>query len=162
MQILPATLADIPAIQTLATHTWHMTYDSLVPAGQVDYMLGLFYTDEVLHQQLTDPKHHFFVCYQENQLVGYAQGIEQANNMKLSKLYVLPNQQGNGIGQHLMKAIEHCAQSLHYSIIQLYVNRGNPAQQFYEKQGFVIVREEDVPIGDYYMNDFVMEKSLWV
>jgi len=162
MQILPATLADIPAIQTLAAHTWHITYYSLVPAGQVDYMLGLFYTDEVLHQQLTDPKHHFFVCYQENQLVGYAQGIEQANNMKLSKLYVLPNQQGNGIGQHLMKAIEHCAQSLHYSIIQLYVNRGNPAQQFYEKQGFVIVREEDVPIGDYYMNDFVMEKSLWV
>jgi hypothetical protein len=40
------------------------------------------------------------------------------------------------------------------------VNRYNNAKSFYEKMGFAIVREEDIPIGPYWMNDYVMRKAL--
>jgi hypothetical protein len=43
-------------------------------------------------------------------------------------------------------------------ILRLNVNRYNKARQFYERMGFAVVREEDVPIGNnYFMNDYVME-----
>jgi diamine N-acetyltransferase len=42
------------------------------------------------------------------------------------------------------------------SILDLNVNRHNPAKSFYEKIGFTVLREEDVPIGPYWMNDYVM------
>jgi ribosomal protein S18 acetylase RimI-like enzyme len=38
----------------------------------------------------------------------------------------------------------------------LNVNRYNPAKDFYEKLGFKIILEEDIPIGQYWMNDYVM------
>jgi ribosomal protein S18 acetylase RimI-like enzyme len=43
----------------------------------------------------------------------------------------------------------------------LNVNRYNKARFFYEKLGFVIMKEEDIDIGSgYYMIDYVMEKKL--
>ena len=44
--------------------------------------------------------------------------------------------------------------------LDLNVNRHNKAKSFYEKMGFTIAYEEDIPIGDYWMNDFVMRKEL--
>ncbi len=44
---------------------------------------------------------------------------------------------------------------------QLNVNRKNIANRFCERNGFIVINEEDTGIGDgYYMNDYVMEKNL--
>jgi len=41
------------------------------------------------------------------------------------------------------------------------VNRQNNAKNFYEKLGFVVIKEEDIDIGNgYFMNDYVMEMML--
>ena len=45
-------------------------------------------------------------------------------------------------------------------VLELNVNRYNKALVFYEKMGFRTIREEDVPIGPYWMNDYVMCKQL--
>ncbi|RZK15387.1 MAG: GNAT family N-acetyltransferase, partial [Hymenobacter sp.] len=44
--------------------------------------------------------------------------------------------------------------------LELNVNRHNPALAFYERQGFAQHREEDIAIGPYWMNDFVLRKDL--
>ena len=45
--------------------------------------------------------------------------------------------------------------------LQLQVNRDNAAKSFYEKLGFVILKEADFDIGNgYFMRDYVMEKKL--
>ena len=45
--------------------------------------------------------------------------------------------------------------------LQLNVNRNNKAKEFYERQGFAVIKEEDIDIGNgYLMNDYVMEKVL--
>ena len=47
------------------------------------------------------------------------------------------------------------------SALQLNVNRHNKALHFYEKQGFKIIRKEDIDIGSgYFMNDYVLELKL--
>ena len=45
-------------------------------------------------------------------------------------------------------------------MLDLNVNRHNQAQEFYKKLGFKIIREEDVPVGQYFMNDYVMRLNL--
>jgi hypothetical protein len=40
------------------------------------------------------------------------------------------------------------------------VNRNNPALHFYESLGFFMHHPVDIPIGPYWMNDFVMRKSI--
>ena len=44
--------------------------------------------------------------------------------------------------------------------LDLNVNRYNKAKSFYEKMGFNVAYEEDIPIGKYWMNDYVMRIEL--
>jgi ribosomal protein S18 acetylase RimI-like enzyme len=45
--------------------------------------------------------------------------------------------------------------------MQLNVNRHNRAKAFYERQGYHVILEEDIAIGDgFFMNDYRMEKRL--
>jgi len=74
---------------------------------------------------------------------------------------VLPSEQKNGLGSKLLHfGIMHSKNKGAIKII-LQVNRANKAVQFYLKNNFSIISEGDFPIGnDYYMNDYVMEKTL--
>ena len=93
-------------------------------------------------------------------------GIEQAPGddtpgvAKLHKLYVLPEHHGSGYGMALIDDIRNRLLKSGIYILDLNVNRYNPARGFYEKAGFRVLREEDVPIGPYWMNDFVMRLTL--
>ena len=160
IEILRATENNIEAITQLAKRTWHATYTDLVPAGQIDYMLGLFYDKELLRSQMKDPTHHFLVLMLDQQLAGYAHAIELNDRVKLSKLYFAPEHHGKGLGKVLMETMESRMQSMGYTLIELCVNRGNPAQYFYEKMGYEITEAKDFPIGEYWMNDYVMQKKL--
>ena len=160
-EILKASENQIPAIIALAKRTWYATYSSLVPLEQIAYMLDMFYSEGLLKEQMNDPKHHFLVLMEEGELLGYSHCIELDEKVKLSKLYFAPEQQGKGLGKLMMNAIEAETSSLGFSLIELCVNRGNPAQHFYEKMGFNVIEAKDFPIGEYWMNDYVMQKEIF-
>ncbi len=61
----------------------------------------------------------------------------------------------------LLETVETVAKSMGAENLILNVNRKNKAKTFYEKNGFAVVREEDIDIGKgYFMNDYIMEKTL--
>jgi GNAT superfamily N-acetyltransferase len=68
--------------------------------------------------------------------------------------------QGRGFGRQALAGAEEMVKKLHGKILELNVNRYNTAKVFYENCGYKIIRVEDIPIGEYFMNDFVMEKTL--
>jgi Acetyltransferases len=77
---------------------------------------------------------------------------------KLHKIYVLPYNQGKGTGKFVITEIIRAISRKGGKGLQLNVNRNNKAKDFYEKMGFVVIREEDIDIGNgYFMNDYVME-----
>jgi ribosomal protein S18 acetylase RimI-like enzyme len=94
--------------------------------------------------------------------VGFASYSEVNPSIyKLHKIYILPNQQGFGIGKQVIDYIIDDIQQRGATALQLNVNRNNPAKNFYEKIGFEVVRSEDGDIGNgYFMNDYIMEKKL--
>jgi ribosomal protein S18 acetylase RimI-like enzyme len=79
----------------------------------------------------------------------------------LHKIYVLPSEQGKNFGKQVLDYIISAIKTAGATSLQLNVNRFNKALHFYEKQGFKIIREEDIDIGEgFFMNDYVMEKKI--
>jgi ribosomal protein S18 acetylase RimI-like enzyme len=90
----------------------------------------------------------------------YSHG-NKAGIYKIHKLYVHPMLHGKGFGRKLLDRIIHDVKPKGAKAIQLNVNRNNPAKIFYENYGFTIIGEEDIAIGEeYFMNDYVMEKTI--
>ena len=156
--ILPASLNDIPVIQSLAERTWWSTYSSIISAEQIRYMLDTIYGAEELRHVMNNGSQTFIILSDENGPQGYASfGLRSENPeiCKLHKLYVLPDNQGKGYGKMLVDdVIRRLMPGVKY--LELNVNRHNKARDFYQRAGFKILREEDVSIGPYWMNDYVM------
>lgn len=169
LSIRQATPEDIPLIRQLTDVIWPATYETILSGEQIEYMLEMMYSSESLKKQMEELHHQFLLCYDDDQAVGFASysPIEQ-NIYKLHKIYVLPNQQGKGIGKfvvaHIIDAIRpqgEVSPKAAAVALDLNVNRTNPAKTFYERLGFSVIREEDIDIGcGYWMNDFVMRKEI--
>jgi ribosomal protein S18 acetylase RimI-like enzyme len=153
---------DIPALQKIALPTWESTYLPILSKEQVDFMYQEIYTEEALKKQMQNGQQFFFIL-EEELPVGFL-SISLLNSeesrYKLNKLYLLSERQGGGLGRKALKAAAEYVKSLKGKVLELNVNRYNPALFFYEKCGYSKVREVDIPIGKYWMNDFVMEKQL--
>ena len=163
MEIFKANIHHIPSIISIAKVTWNATYQKIISQAQIDYMLQLFYNEETLLEQINHPQHHFWVLTHQHKLIGYAQCIEDENDtrvLKLSKLYVSPDTQQKGAGKLLMFYIETSCHTLNKSILTLNVNRHNTAKIFYEKMGFKVVEKVDIPLGNFWLNDYVMQKKI--
>jgi GNAT superfamily N-acetyltransferase len=159
-KILPATKAHIPIIIEIAFESWPVAYKGIVEDAQITYMLKEIYQPEKIAAQLQNPNHHFFVLFENDVVLGYAQSFIQEKNIKLSKLYLRPSCKGKGYGKQLIEHVEANALQLGYSEVELCVNRGNKAFDFYEHQGYQNCGEINIPFGPYFMTDYLMRKQL--
>lgn len=103
------------------------------------------------------------LLYEGDNPVGFAAYSvkdEAENIYKLNKIYVLPQSQGKGYGKTLLTAVEGEVKQHGARALDLNVNRHNKAKQFYERCGYHVHVQEDIPIGPYWMNDYVMRKAL--
>ncbi|MBO9204571.1 MULTISPECIES: GNAT family N-acetyltransferase [Niastella] len=153
---------DLSTVEQLAREIWPVAYDGIVPPQQLDYMLDLIYNNEALRNQLLVQQHTFLMVEQDGKPVGFAAYSTVAPGVsKLHKLYVHQSTQGQGLGKKLVDHIIAQLQQGSFHTLRLNVNRYNKARFFYEKLGFIIMKEEDVDIGSgYFMIDYVMEKKL--
>ncbi|MBC5993500.1 GNAT family N-acetyltransferase [Pontibacter sp. SD6] len=160
--IKEATTEDIPVLINLAEATWSPTYRAILSQEQIDYMFDVIYTKEALLQQMQEGQ-QFFIMYEGSRPVGFASySVKYAPEKvyKLNKIYLLPECQGKGYGRYLLKAVEKKVKQAGGAILDLNVNRYNKAKDFYERCGYHVHQQEDIAIGPYWMNDFVMRKSL--
>ena len=161
--IREATVADVPAILQIAEQTWWPTYGPLLGKEQVSYMLSTIYAPEKVMAQVENAEQTFLLLLEDGQPVAfaaYSPREEDADIYKLHKLYCLPATQGKGYGKILIDAVAEKVAEAGKHTLDLNVNRYNKAKTFYEKMGFEVVYDEDIPIGPYWMNDHVMRKKL--
>jgi diamine N-acetyltransferase len=159
ISIFNASSADIHTIQAIADNTWRATYSSILSKDQLQYMLDTIYSTEALSGVMRDGSQEFIIVQDDRGPQGFASfGMrkEDPTIYKLHKLYVLPENHGKGFGKLLVDEIKRRLTSNNVGTLDLNVNRHNPAKSFYEKLGFKVIYEEDVPIGPYFMNDYVM------
>jgi diamine N-acetyltransferase len=160
--IREAGFPDIPTIKMLAEAIWEPTYRSIISREQIDYMFGVIYTQEALRQQMEHGQ-TFLLLYLKEEPVGFAAFSEKdpkENVYKLNKIYLLPACQGIGLGKALLEAVEKEVARRGARLLDLNVNRHNQAKLFYERCGYSVHQEEDIAIGPYWMNDYIMRKQL--
>lgn len=153
---------DIPLIRLLAEKTWWPTYSPILEKEQLDYMLQMIYNEDSLRKAMSETQ-KFLIVEEDNTALGFAsygQWEEDPETWKIFKLYVLPEAHGRGLGARLVTEIKERALQSGMSALVLNVNRHNPAFTFYRKLDFHVLREEDIAIGPYWMNDYVMRMEL--
>jgi diamine N-acetyltransferase len=153
---------DIPLISELAEKTWWPSYSSIISDEQISFMLEDMYSLGSLQKQMNSGI-DFLIAERENMALGFAAySLVDIDNQvfKLHKLYVLPSEQGLGTGKKLIDEVSSSAKLKGGKILELNVNRGNPAQHFYKKTGFEIYQTLDINYHHFVLNDYVMRKEL--
>lgn len=169
----------IAEIDSIARRTWPSAYGEILPPGQIEYMLGMMYSDEALREQMSSKQHRFVIAENMADAVAetVAEGVaESATEMgvasvgfasfqldfpepgtsKIHKLYVLPEAQQLGVGKRLVRYIRETVMATQHALT-LNVNKNNRARSFYTRLGFQVVAEEVIDIGNgYLMDDVVM------
>jgi ribosomal protein S18 acetylase RimI-like enzyme len=151
-------------IRAIAAEVWPIAYGAILSQEQLDYMMEMMYSIPSLQKQVNENGNRFILATKNEIPVGFA-GYEFNYNKKpktkIHKIYILPNQQGKGIGKELIDFIANKAKERHQKGLILNVNKNNVAIRFYERIGFSITKEEVIDIGNgYVMDDYVMEKSI--
>ena len=162
VNMIKAGVEDLPLIHDMAQVVFRHTYRDILSSRQMEYMMEWMYSLPNLHKQLSDG-HVYYIAYISGRPCGYMsiqqEGIESGVMVvHLHKLYVMPSEQGKGIGKLLFKqAVDHVTGCFKPSRIELNVNRMNAAVEFYRHIGMRILREGDFHIGEgFYMNDYIM------
>ncbi len=162
--ITPAKLSDVLIINELAHRIWPVAYKNIIEPGQMEYMLDQMYSISALQHEMEVLKCTYILIRDDEKPVGFASYSPKKNNReiyKLYRIYVLPEEQGKGIGKRIIEYIINEIKPLDIKILELNVNRQNEAKYFYEKLGFKVVTEIDIPIGKgYFMNDYIMQKTV--
>lgn len=157
-------MAGIPIVQDLIRRIWYPTYENILTEQQSAYMLDQMYAAGVLTDQMEHQGQVFLLVYEDDKPVGFAAfecNYKGGTACKLHKIYLLPAMQGRGVGKLLLHDVADRARQLGQHTLLLNVNRFNVAIDFYKSQGFHVIAEEDIDIGNgYFMNDYLMEKNL--
>ena len=161
--IRKATTEDAETVQQLAEKIWWPTYGPILTETQIRYMLDNIYDLNSIRTQIANGVQTYLLLYEDEIPTGFASySLRQENKdvYKLHKLYCLVETKGKGYGKLLLKEVERKVLDAGKTILELNVNKYNPAKRFYEHMGYAVIYEEDIPIGDYWMNDYVMRKEL--
>lgn len=156
---------DIPVLVQLADEIWHQHFTPIIGAEQVAYMLERFQSEWAISDAIDrEGYRYYFFCY-DGERVGYI-GIvpKEDGSLFLSKLYLRQAYRGKKIARAGMTFLEMLCRENGWRRIFLTCNRDNGnSVAAYKKMGFVILYEQDAPIGNgFVMNDYVMEKIVEV
>ncbi len=152
---------DIPAMCDMAARVWRAHYvPEVVTAEQIEYMLPMLYTPEIIIQNIREKQQRFWLTENDGNLTGYI-AVEPLKDSSwfIDKLYVEMDIQRNGLGSTLLN---HAIKTLKPRTLMLRVNKRNyKAINFYFRHGFVIDSLHTLDIGGgFVMDDFIMKKVL--
>ena len=156
------TAESIQRIATLARIIWEEHYPAIIGAEQVRYMVDKFQTAEAMQRQADEEGYEYYLIRCEDKDIGYIGLRMDTDHCFLSKIYILSEKRGCGIGSRAMIFIDGLCRKEGIGALRLMVNRYNEKSiAAYKKMGFRIVREQVTDIGDgYVMDDYAMEKEV--
>jgi putative acetyltransferase len=96
-----------------------------------------------------------FVCAKSQKIVGYS---DLQSNGYIDHFFCHQQHQNEGVGTALMRHIHTLAKQR--GITQLSADVSISARLFFERKGFNVVKQQDVPIRGQMLSNFKMQKAL--
>ena len=163
--IIQAGPENIMQIHDMAEVVFRHTYREILSPQQMDYMMDWMYSPANLQKQM-DEGHVYHIAFRDGSPCGYV-SVQREDTLAtgrqlfhLQKIYILPSEQGRGLGRILFEKALSCIRGMasgNPASLELNVNRSNPAIGFYRHIGLEILRQGDFHIGNgFYMNDYIM------
>lgn len=170
MTIRRATLADAPALATLAERTFRDAFEADNTADDMDAHCRQSYAPAIQAREIADPAIDTVVAVtDEGTLAGYAMvrastppgAVTGEAPVELWRIYVDRAHHGRGVAQALMAACLDAARARGGATIWLGVWERNPrAQAFYRKIGFVDVGAHVFQLGSDPQTDRIMVRGV--
>lgn len=163
VRVTTVTPLDFSQVAELARRIWPVCFGSIITPEQCEYMLGQRYTPsamaEAIHAGMT-----YELIHGRNGIAGFgAHGpAAEPTDWKLWQVYVLPDQQGQGLGRRYIEHVANAARLHGRTRLVLTVNKRNArARALYERSGFEVCDSACFDIGNgFVMDDYVMVKAL--
>lgn len=147
-------------VAELAHDIWTEHFVPIIGEAQVAYMLEHFQSEQAIASQVAEGCQYFIVQIEEG-VVGYMALVPETESgrMQLSKLYLLPEDRGKGLGRAMIAFAEQRCRVMKTPTLWLTVNKHNrSAIDFYEHVGFTNAGPIVTDIGGgFVMDDYLME-----
>jgi ribosomal protein S18 acetylase RimI-like enzyme len=140
VEIRPVTRADLAALRAMLVETWHATYDAIYGATRVTEITTRWHSIEQLEAGLGQDR-VALIAVRGSAIVGHCYVsvlADQPRTAKLWRLYVVPAQQGRGIGQRLLEAGFAAAPAHDRRVVDV-EPANSRAIGFYGRCGFVAI-----------------------
>ncbi len=152
---------DATAIQRVARESWHAAYDDVVDPMLVDDIVDKWYDDGGLRECTTRESDVFYVV-ERGEVIGFvhvAPVPDEEGLFDLSRIYLVSDAWGNGLGTRLLERAEGRIREQGAEWLRLTVVADNErGVGFYESRGFERIEErEDAVLG---VGEYVYEKRL--
>ena len=154
--------ARLKVIEDLAWKIFPRTYEGLIPAAQIPYMMRLMYDDAVLRKEFAEGM-NFAIILEGAAPIGYiswhlAADAGGSKFMRLEKLYLDFACHGRSIGYQGIRHVIEAAARAGAEYISLNVHKRNlRAQKAYCRAGFYRWRSEKEDVGNgFFKDDFIM------
>ena len=160
--IRDALAADLPAVRSLLVETWHDTYDGIYGWRRVAEITNAWHSLDALAAQLGRDSGVFLIALLGEEVVGTASARREPDRAAmLTRLYVTPTRQGEGIGRTLLQVALACFPDA--PVARLEVESQNElAIAFYERMGFFLQRQARFDGREDTPNTLIMAKRLFV
>ena len=150
--------ADLPTIQRLLLETWLDAYGSFIPRADLTAYLHTQYSQPKLQALFADPDVTGLVAEADGAVIGYAKLYHARAEQRfyVHQLYILPAQQGHGLGHCLMACAEDWARELGADRIWLGVMVKNAqAVAWYNKMGFAVTETSPFVMGSTTVDHYI-------
>ncbi|WP_327053113.1 GNAT family N-acetyltransferase [Halomicrococcus gelatinilyticus] len=158
-----ATADDVAAIRRVARESWHAAHDDVVGPDAVERAIDEWYDVDSLAESVRRDDGLFLVAAVGVGVVGFAQAVlgDEGEPAWLARIYVDPEQWGEGVGTALLDRIEGWLRDEEADRLRLAVMAGNDVgNAFYEKRGYAVVEEREQELFGATVDDYLREKEL--
>lgn len=151
MIIRKAKISDLNQVESICSKTIKDIFPHYYPHGVVEFLLK-FHNSQNISDDIQSDK--VFLCFDdENQCVGTL----TIENNEIHRLFVLPQYQGYGYGQALLKYAEEIILKSYDRIL---LEASFPAKKWYLKKGYHVVEYQELKVDhdDVFCWDVMIKK----
>jgi len=163
LKVREATTDDAVAVRRVARESWHAAHADVIGPDAVERAIEEWYDADSLVKSVRRDDGLFLVAVDDHSVVGFAQAVlgEETGPAWLSRIYVVPERWGDGVGTALLDRLERWVRGEGEDRLRLAVMAGNDVgNAFYEKRRYAVVEEREQELFGTTIDDYVREKEL--
>jgi ribosomal protein S18 acetylase RimI-like enzyme len=156
-----ANIEDVPEIKQVLSETWRATYSSFLSQATINTVTSVWHSPDQLAAEIQNPRIFFSVARTNDGAIIGLTTVRQITDdtVVLSRLYILPPYQRQGIGSQLLQA--GIAAFPTARTIWLEVEENNhSAYTFYQNHGFRETESKEERVEGDVIKVMVMEKHI--